>query len=158
FMASHPIVVHRIADLERSGLPGAPTHWHAVEVEEAADDPQVRKARRRFAGEFVVRFAGPLALIGAVLAYVVKDYAVMGWCLLAGPVRVAEGRSLRRAGGPGPRMVPPLTDAGRRTPRHLGRRRDPHALLAVGLRLPPRPGYGTDRSGRCGDQPQRPLA
>jgi len=29
-MASHPIVVHRIADLERSGLPGAPTRWHAV--------------------------------------------------------------------------------------------------------------------------------
>ena len=84
FMASHPIVVHRIADLERSGLPGAPTHWHAVQVEEAADDPQVRKARRRFAGEFVVRFAAPLALIGALLGYVVKNYRVTGWCLLAG--------------------------------------------------------------------------
>ena len=95
FMASHPIVVHRIADLERSGLPGAPTHWHAVEVEEAADDPQVRKARRRFAGEFVVRFAGPLALIGAVLAYVVKDYAVVGWCLLAGGGLLAVKALLR---------------------------------------------------------------
>src|SRR5205807_586528 len=77
--------------------------------------------------------------------------------LLTGAVRVAEGRSLRRAGGPGPRLVPPLADAGRRTPGHLGRRRDPHALVAVGLRLPPRPRRGTGRTARRRDRPQRPL-
>jgi Zn-dependent protease with chaperone function len=95
YMSSHPIVVHRIADLERSGLPGAPTHWHAVQVEEAADDPQVRKARRRFAGELVVRFAAPLALVGALLGYVVKDAAVVGWCLLAGGGLLAVKALLR---------------------------------------------------------------
>src|SRR5260370_10213559 len=94
-MASEPIVVHRIADLERSGLPGAPTHWHAVQVEEAAYDPQVRKARRRFAGELVVRFAAPLALVGALLGYVVKDAAVVGWCLLAGGGLLAVKQLLR---------------------------------------------------------------
>jgi hypothetical protein len=84
FLASHPIVVHRIADLERSGLPGAPTRWHAVKVEEASDDPGVRRARRRFAGELVVRFAGPVALIAAALGYAAKNYPLVGWCLLAG--------------------------------------------------------------------------
>src|SRR2546421_3074525 len=83
-LSSHPIVVHRIASLERSGLPGAPTAWHATRAEESAGDPQVLRARRRFPGELLIRFAGTAALLAAVLAYYgARSAPAAGWCLLA---------------------------------------------------------------------------
>ncbi|MGH9125601.1 MAG: M48 family metalloprotease [Acidimicrobiales bacterium] len=83
-LSSHPIVVRRIAALERSGLAGAPTHWSATRVEGACDRAELRGARRRFLPELVLRYTGPALLIVAVLAEEVHDWRVVAWSLLAG--------------------------------------------------------------------------
>lgn len=83
-LSSHPIVVHRIADLERSGLPGAPKAWHATEVESFAGDPDAAAARRRFPGELFIRYAGPATLIAALLGYADHNSHLIAWGVLAG--------------------------------------------------------------------------
>jgi Zn-dependent protease with chaperone function len=83
-LSSHPIVVHRIADLERSGLPGAPRAWQAVQVENAAADPEAARARRRFPGELLIRYAGPAAFIVALLGWADSNVHMVAWSLLAG--------------------------------------------------------------------------
>jgi Zn-dependent protease with chaperone function len=99
-LASHPIVVHRIAALERSGLPGAPKGWHAVDVESAAADPAARRARHRFPAELFIRFAGPAALLGALVGWADASARAIGWCLLAGGALLAIRAVLKHPGGP----------------------------------------------------------
>ena len=83
-LSSHPIVVRRIAALERSGLPGAPTRWSAVRVEGSCDTAQLRTARHRFGVELVLRYLGPLLLVTAALAEQVHAWPIMSWTLLVG--------------------------------------------------------------------------
>jgi len=95
-LSSHPVVVHRIAALERSGLPGAPTQWSATATEQGCQSDELSRARQRFAGELIVRFAGPAAILVAVLAYSAKAWDVIGWALLAGGCGLAIKALLRR--------------------------------------------------------------
>lgn len=83
-LSSHPIVVHRIAALERSGLAGAPKGWHAVDVEAARSDPAALHARRRFPVELVIRYAGTIALLGVVVGWAQQSARTIGWALLVG--------------------------------------------------------------------------
>lgn len=57
-LASHPLVIHRIAALESSGLPGAPTRWPAEEVLARADNEELGRVRWRFGLELPVRYLG----------------------------------------------------------------------------------------------------
>src|SRR3712207_1737139 len=61
--STHPLVVRRIAALEDSGLPGAPRHWSAREVEATCSGPDLDRARRRFLPELVARYAPLVALV-----------------------------------------------------------------------------------------------
>ncbi|MCU1484320.1 MAG: putative protease [Actinomycetia bacterium] len=92
-VSTHPTVMHRIAALERSGLPGAPTGWGAAALDGAADLPEVRRARRRFPVELVVRFAFAAGLVTAFLAG-----RLGAWTLMAtGLVVAGFGLVLRTA-------------------------------------------------------------
>ena len=64
--STHPLVVRRISALESSDLPGRPTRWRATEVAASCSGEELQRARRRFAGELVVRFL-PYALAGLAL-------------------------------------------------------------------------------------------
>jgi Zn-dependent protease with chaperone function len=64
-LATHPLVINRIAALETSGLPGAPSSWHAAELKRI-QGPEVDAARARFWWELPVRYVGFIALIAAV--------------------------------------------------------------------------------------------
>jgi hypothetical protein len=70
--STHPLVVRRIAALEDSGLPGAPTRWSAREVAASCAGADLVRARRRFWLELVVRFA-PWVGLGAVLVAWSRD-------------------------------------------------------------------------------------
>lgn len=94
-LSSHPIVVHRIAALERSGLPGAPTRWSAVRVEASCDSAQLSRARRRFGFELVVRYTGPVLIIIAALAEQVHAWPVMAWTLLGGGLAMVARTAYR---------------------------------------------------------------
>lgn len=91
-LSSHPIVVHRIAALERSGLPGAPKEWAAVRTAASCRGEDLAAARRRFPGELVARYAGPLAVVVGALAIMTSS-----WALLAGAVFAAGTFLLVRA-------------------------------------------------------------
>ena len=67
--STHPLVVHRIAALEGSGLPGAPTRWSAREVAATCAGPEVDRARRRFWLELPVRYLWLAALLVLAVAY-----------------------------------------------------------------------------------------
>lgn len=67
--SSHPMVVRRIAALEGSGLPGAPTRWSALAVSGSCRGDDLERARRRFGVELVVRVAPLVAGLVAVLAW-----------------------------------------------------------------------------------------
>ncbi|NHC47484.1 M48 family metalloprotease [Motilibacter sp. K478] len=66
-LSTHPTVVSRIAALERSGLPGAPKAWRAADVTASCSGPELSRARRRFAGEALLRLGGWFALVAAVV-------------------------------------------------------------------------------------------
>jgi Zn-dependent protease with chaperone function len=55
--SSHPLVAHRIADLERSGIPGAPRHWSVLRAAAAADPLTVTRARLAFGREVAIMLA-----------------------------------------------------------------------------------------------------
>ena len=57
-LSTHPRVVHRIAALERSGLPGAPRRWDARAVASSCAGAELSRARRRFLLEVAVRYTG----------------------------------------------------------------------------------------------------
>ncbi|HLI55623.1 MAG TPA: M48 family metalloprotease, partial [Actinomycetota bacterium] len=99
-LSSHPIVVHRIAALERSGLAGAPKNWHAVDVEAAKADPAAGRARRRFPFELFIRFASTIALLGVLLGWAQHSARTIGWALLAGGVLLAIKAVLKHPAGP----------------------------------------------------------
>ncbi|HEX3706445.1 MAG TPA: zinc metalloprotease HtpX [Mycobacteriales bacterium] len=94
-LATHPLVVHRVAALETSGLPGAPTSWHATDLLRARG-PEVTAARVRFWWELPLRYLGFVALIAAAIvgfsAHNAKLAADLG--LIAGALLVA--RALQR--------------------------------------------------------------
>jgi Zn-dependent protease with chaperone function len=85
-MATHPLVLHRIAALETSGLPGAPREWHVADALRTVRDDQLRMAHRRFCLELPIRYAGWIAL---VLAIVVAKTG--GGVQLAGELVLAAG-------------------------------------------------------------------
>ncbi|WP_232291930.1 hypothetical protein [Frankia sp. QA3] len=64
--ATHPLVVHRSAALERSGLPGAPTRWRAVRAAAAARPGERAAARGRFLVELPIHLGGWACLLGAL--------------------------------------------------------------------------------------------
>jgi hypothetical protein len=67
-LATHPLVLRRIAALEASGLPGAPSTWHAASLLTAPTDVVTQAARSRFWVELPVRYLGWIGLLVAVFA------------------------------------------------------------------------------------------
>ena len=65
-LASHPLVSHRIAALERSGLPGAPRYWSVLRATADVDAATRLSIRARYARELVVTI-GPWLLVAAML-------------------------------------------------------------------------------------------
>lgn len=72
-LSTHPLVVRRIAALETSGLPGAPTQWHAAALLSAPADDVSRAAQGKFWLELPVRYVGWISLAAAVLVAKVGD-------------------------------------------------------------------------------------
>jgi Zn-dependent protease with chaperone function len=68
-LSSHPLVIHRIAALESSGLPGAPTNWPAEEVMARPNDEEIGSARWRFGLELPIRYLGGLLCVVAFLMW-----------------------------------------------------------------------------------------
>ncbi|WP_261558829.1 zinc metalloprotease HtpX [Frankia tisae] len=66
--ATHPLVVHRIAALERSGLPGAPTHWAELRAAAAPRPGERPAAWGRFLVELPIYLGGWACLLAAVTA------------------------------------------------------------------------------------------
>jgi Zn-dependent protease with chaperone function len=62
-VSTHPLVVHRIASLERSGLPGAPQEWSVLRRLASIDTGDRSLARRSFAKDVVVALAPWLVFI-----------------------------------------------------------------------------------------------
>jgi hypothetical protein len=75
--STHPLVVRRIAALEDSGLPGAPTRWSAHEVAASCAGPEVDRARRRFWLELPVRYVWLAALLVLAVAWGRHDILLM---------------------------------------------------------------------------------
>lgn len=94
-LATHPLVINRIAALERSGLPGAPTSFHATDLLHA-EGPEVTAARARFWYELPLRYLGFVLLAVAVVVGVNHGHLQLGGELgvVAGVILVA--RALRR--------------------------------------------------------------
>jgi Zn-dependent protease with chaperone function len=82
-LSTHPLVLRRIQALERSGLPGAPQGWATDAVLDACDGPELRRARRRFPAELVVRVAPVAAAVVALIAWREHDLVLLGEALLA---------------------------------------------------------------------------
>jgi len=66
-LSSHPLVAHRILDLEESGLPGAPRQWSVLRSLAGASPEQAFEAKARFARELTVAVVPWVVLAGAFL-------------------------------------------------------------------------------------------
>ena len=66
-LSSHPLVAHRIRDLEESGLPGAPRQWSVLRSLAAAPPEEVFAARARFARELAIAVAPWAVLVGGLV-------------------------------------------------------------------------------------------
>ncbi len=75
--STHPLIVRRIAALEDSGLPGAPTRWSAREVAESCRGEDLGRARRRFSVELVARYAPWIAAAVALVAWSRDDFLLL---------------------------------------------------------------------------------
>lgn len=97
-LSTHPLVVRRIAALEASGLPGAPTRWSATAVARSCVGPELSRARRRFALELVVRAAPLAAVLTGVYAWHAHRWVLLAQAVVALGValfvRTATGRPL----------------------------------------------------------------
>ncbi|HEX3623339.1 MAG TPA: M48 family metalloprotease [Acidimicrobiales bacterium] len=67
-LSSHPLVAHRILDLEESGLPGAPKQWSVLRAMAGASPEQAFDARARFARELALAVA-PWAMVIAGVVF-----------------------------------------------------------------------------------------
>ncbi|MDQ1370473.1 MAG: hypothetical protein QOF20_2826 [Acidimicrobiaceae bacterium] len=67
-LASHPLVSHRIAALEHSGLPGAPKYWSVLRATADVDQATRMSLRARFARELAIT-VGPWVLVAAMLGF-----------------------------------------------------------------------------------------
>jgi Zn-dependent protease with chaperone function len=75
-LSSHPLVAHRIAALEESGLPGAPRAWSMLRAT-ATVDPATRMALRgRFAKELAIAI-GPWVVFVAMVAFGVFTHSTV---------------------------------------------------------------------------------
>ena len=96
--STHPLIVRRIAALEESGLPGAPTRWSAHEVAQSCVGPQVTRARRRFWLELPVRYLPLIALLVGAVAWGSDNWLLLAQAVTVGGiallVRTAFGRPL----------------------------------------------------------------
>lgn len=110
--STHPLVVRRIAALEDSGLPGAPTRWSAHEVAASCAGAELDGARRRFWLELPVRYLPVVAVVVAAVAYGLHDHLLLAQAATAFGVtffiRTAFQRPLR-ASRPEPRVAGLLT-------------------------------------------------
>ena len=88
-LATHPLVLNRIAALENSGLPGAPSSWHATELK-GIQGPEVTAARARFWWELPVRYLGFVALAAALVVGIETG----GHAQLAGELGMVAGALL----------------------------------------------------------------
>ncbi|MDQ1426948.1 MAG: hypothetical protein QOK39_424 [Acidimicrobiaceae bacterium] len=86
-LASHPLVSHRIAALERSGLPGAPRYWSVLRATADVDEATRMSLRARFAKELAVA-VGPWVIVAAMVGFGVFTHSL-----------VAIGVALAVAGG-----------------------------------------------------------
>jgi Zn-dependent protease with chaperone function len=96
-LSSHPIVLHRIASLERSGLPGAPTGWNASGLGASCQGPEVSHARRLFPVEFLIRYGYWVPVVVALLAWASDDWVRLGQALIAAGVLLFVRYALRHA-------------------------------------------------------------
>lgn len=67
-LASHPLVSHRIAALEESGLPGAPRYWSVLRATADVDQATRMSLRAGFARELAIT-VGPWVLVAAMLGF-----------------------------------------------------------------------------------------
>jgi Zn-dependent protease with chaperone function len=67
-LASHPLVSHRIAALEESGLPGAPRYWSVLRATADVDQATRMSLRARFARELAITI-GPWVLVAAMVGF-----------------------------------------------------------------------------------------
>lgn len=95
-LSSHPLVASRIATLERSGLPGAPTRWSVLRA--TADvTPAERHALRSSWASQMAMAIGPWVVLGAVLlgALGTGSGAVLGLALVVGGAGLLAKQVLR---------------------------------------------------------------
>ena len=86
-LSSHPLVAHRIRDLEESGLPGAPRQWSVLRSMASASPEQVARARATFAWEL------PLAVAPWVILVLLAGFGLFTGSLFS------VGLALAVAGG-----------------------------------------------------------
>jgi Zn-dependent protease with chaperone function len=86
-LASHPLVSHRIAALERSGLPGAPRYWSVLRATADVDAATRASIRARFGRELVLT-VGPWILVAVMVGFGVFTHSA-----------VAIGLAIAVAGG-----------------------------------------------------------
>ena len=72
-LSSHPLVAHRILDLEQSGLPGAPRQWSVLRSLGHASPEQAFEARARFARELALAVAPWALVVGAFVFGMLPD-------------------------------------------------------------------------------------
>jgi hypothetical protein len=84
--STHPLIVRRIAALEDSGLPGAPTRWSAHEVAQSCVGPEVTRARRRFLIELPVRYLPLIALLVGAVALGLHEHLLLAQAATVGGV------------------------------------------------------------------------
>ena len=96
--STHPLVVRRIAALEDSGLPGAPTRWSAHEVAQSCVGPDLTRARHRFWLELPVRYLPLIAVLVGAVAWGSDNWLLLAQAATVGGaalfVRTAFGRPL----------------------------------------------------------------
>ena len=98
--STHPLVVRRIAALERSGLPGAPQRWSAQEVAASCDGPELTRARRRFWIELPIRFLPFAALLVLAVAYGRDDLLLAVQAVTVGGLGLLVLTTCQRPPGP----------------------------------------------------------
>jgi Zn-dependent protease with chaperone function len=98
-MSSHPLVAHRIAALERSGLPGAPRTWGVLRAAAAADPEMVTRARLRFGREVAVMVAPYVMLVAVALGAFTDSGITLGIALTISGALLVYKQTVRYPGG-----------------------------------------------------------
>jgi len=98
--STHPLIVRRIATLEDSGLPGAPTRWSAHEVAQSCVGPEVTRARHRFWLELPVRYLPFIAVLVGAVAWGSDNWLLLAQAATVGGVALFLRTAFSRPLGP----------------------------------------------------------